>query len=189
MESAAKLRATDAIHSLMQLQPNNARLVLDYENKDTEMRDVESISVGSLIKILAGETIPLDGVLVDCKASIDESTMTGEAYPVRKSDGDEVLAGTIVLDGTVIVKTTKPSNDCLINNVIDLVEQAQMGKAPIQRLVDKVSSIFVPLVVVLAILSSVFWAFFAGSIIDNPMNSNHELAIMVLVSSLVIACP
>ena len=86
LESAAKLRATDAIHSLMQLQPNNARLVLDYENKDTEMRDVESISVGSLIKILAGETIPLDGVLVDCKASIDESTMTGEAYPVRKSD-------------------------------------------------------------------------------------------------------
>ena len=189
LEAAAKLRATDAIHSLMQLQPNNARLVLDYDSKETEMRDVESISVGSLIKILVGETIPLDGVLVDCKASIDESTMTGEAYPVRKSDGNEVLAGTIVLDGTVIVKTTKPSNDCLINNVIDLVEQAQMGKAPIQRLVDKVSSIFVPLVVVLAILSSVFWAFFAGSIIDNPMNSSLELAIMVLVSSLVIACP
>ena len=189
LEAAAKLRATDAIHSLMQLQPNNARLILDLENKDTEMKDIGSIPVDSLIKVLAGETIPLDGILVGCKASIDESTMTGEAYPIRKSDGDEVLSGTIVLDGTVIIRTTKPSNDCLINNVIDLVEQAQMGKAPIQRLVDKVAYVFVPLVVILALLSSVFWAFFGGNMIDNPMNSNLELAIMVLVSSLVIACP
>ena len=189
LEAAAKLRATDAIHSLMQLQPNNARLILDSESMDTEMKDVELISTGSLVKVLAGETIPLDGVLVDCKASIDESTMTGEAYPVRKSDGDEVLAGTIVLDGTVVIRTSKPSTDCLINNVIQLVEQAQMGKAPIQRLVDKIASIFVPLVVILAVSASIFWALIGGDMIDNPMNSNLELSIMVLVSSLVIACP
>ena len=189
MEAAAKLRATDAVHSLMQLQPNDARLILDYEKMDTEMKNVETIMTGSLIKVLTGETIPIDGILIDCKASIDESTMTGEAYPVRKSDGDEVLAGTIILDGSVIIKTTKPSDDCLINNVIDLVEQAQMGKAPIQRLVDKIASIFVPLVVILAISASIFWATLGGSLIENPMNSNLELAIMVLVSSLVIACP
>ena len=189
MEAAAKLRATDAVHSLMQLQPNDARLILDYEKMDTEMKNVETIMTGSLIKVLTGETIPIDGILIDCKASIDESTMTGEAYPVRKSDGDEVLAGTIILDGSVIIKTTKPSDDCLINNVIDLVEQAQMGKAPIQRLVDKIASIFVPLVVILAISASIFWATWGGSLIENPMNSNLELAIMVLVSSLVIACP
>ena len=189
LEAAAKLRATDAVHSLMQLQPNDARLILDYEKMDTEMKNVETIITGSLIKVLTGETIPIDGILIDCKASIDESTMTGEAYPVRKSEGDEVLAGTIILDGSVIIKTTKPSDDCLINNVIDLVEQAQMGKAPIQRLVDKIASIFVPLVVILAISASVFWATLGGSLIENPMNSNLELAIMVLVSSLVIACP
>ena len=154
MEAAAKLRATDAVHSLMQLQPNDARLILDYEKMDTEMKNVETIMTGSLIKVLTGETIPIDGILINCKASIDESTMTGEAYPVRKSDGDEVLAGTIILDGSVIIKTTKPSDDCLINNVIDLVEQAQMDKAPIQRLVDKIASIFVPLVVILAISAS-----------------------------------
>jgi heavy metal translocating P-type ATPase len=164
-------------------------LILDYEKMDTEMKNVETIMTGSLIKVLTGETIPIDGILIDCKASIDESTMTGEAYPVRKSDGDEVLAGTIILDGSVIIKTTKPSDDCLINNVIDLVEQAQMGKAPIQRLVDKIASIFVPLVVILAISASIFWATLGGSLIENPMNSNLELAIMVLVSSLVIACP
>lgn len=189
LEAAAKLRATDAVHSLMQLQPHSARLILDSDRMDTEMRDISSIATDSLIKVLAGETIPLDGLLVDCKASIDESTMTGEAYPVRKSDGEEVLAGTIVLDGTVIIRTTKPSTDCLINNVIELVEQAQMGKAPIQRLVDKIAAIFVPTVVILAILAGTFWALIGGELIENPMDSNLELAIMVMVSSLVIACP
>ena len=189
LEAAAKLRATSAIHSLMELQPNDARLVIDGNIKDTEVRPVESIPTNSLIKVLAGETIPLDGFLENSKASIDESTMTGEAYPVRKSDGEEVLAGTIVLDGTVIIRTSKVFDNCLLNNVIEMVESAQMNKAPIQRLVDRIAGIFVPIVIALAISASLFWATIGGDLIDNPMNSNIELAIMVLISTLIIACP
>ena len=189
LEASAKIKATDAIDSLMELRPNNARLVLDEGRKDTETKSVEMIPINSLIKVLAGETIPLDGLLEDSKASVDESTMTGESYPVRKSSGDEALAGTIVLDGTIYIRTTKNYDDCLLNGIIELVERAQMNKAPIQRLVDRISEIFVPIVVILAILASLFWATIGGNLIDNPMNSNIELALMVLISTLVIACP
>ena len=189
MEAAAKLKATDAIHSLMQLQPKEARFVTDEEHKHTETRDVEAIAVGSLIKVLAGETIPLDGVLFECKASIDESTMTGEPYPVRKADGQEVVAGTIVLDGSIFIRTTRVADDTLLSNIVDLVEEAQMGKAPIQRFVDRIAAVFVPIVVLLAILAACFWLLYPNSSSYNPMETNAELAMMVLVSSLVIACP
>ena len=189
MEAAAKLKATDAIHSLMQLQPKEARLVIDEEHGHTDTRDVEAIAVGSLIKVLAGETIPLDGVLFECKASIDESTMTGEPYPVRKADGQEVVAGTIVLDGSVFIRTTRVAEDTLLSNIVDLVEEAQMGKAPIQRLVDRIAAVFVPIVVLLAVLAACFWLLYPNSSSYNPMETNAELAMMVLVSSLVIACP
>ena len=187
LESAAKLKATDAIHSLMQLQPNQARVVADDEF--TEMVDVALVKVGTLVKIKTGETIPIDGVLEDCKASIDQSTMTGEAYPVRKSSGDEVYAGTIVLDGTVLLRTNKVAEDTLLANIISMVEDAQSGKAPIQRLVDKISAIFVPVVIILALVSGLFWATIGHDMIDNPMNSGYELALMVIISTLVIACP
>ena len=187
LESAAKLKATDAIHSLMQLQPNQARVVADDEF--TEMIDVALVKVGTLVKIKTGETIPIDGILEDCKASIDQSTMTGEAYPVRKSSGDEVYGGTIVLDGTVLLRTNKVAEDTLLANIISMVEDAQSGKAPIQRLVDKISAIFVPVVIILAVLSGLFWATIGYDMIDNPMNSSYELALMVIISTLVIACP
>ena len=187
LESAAKLKATDAIHSLMQLQPNQARVVADDEF--TEMVDVALVKVGTLVKIKTGETIPIDGILEDCKASIDQSTMTGEAYPVRKSSGDEVYAGTIVLDGTVLLRTNKVAEDTLLANIISMVEDAQSGKAPIQRLVDKISAIFVPVVIILALVAGLFWATIGNEIIDNPMNSGYELALMVIISTLVIACP
>ena len=187
LESAAKLKATDAIHSLMQLQPNQARVVADDEF--TEMVDVALVKVGTLVKIKTGETIPIDGILEDCKASIDQSTITGEAYPVRKSSGDEVYGGTIVLDGTVLLRTNKVAEDTLLANIISMVEDAQSGKAPIQRLVDKISAIFVPVVIILALVSGLFWATFGHDMIDNPMNSGYELALMVIISTLVIACP
>ena len=189
MEAAAKLKATDAIHSLMEMQPKKARVITDESLGHSETRDVEAVAVGSLIKVLVGETIPLDGVLFQSKASIDESMMTGEPYPVRKSDGDEVSAGTIVLDGTIIIRTTRPSEDTLLASIITLVEDAQMGKAPIQRLVDRVASVFVPLVVVMALLAALFWWIYPDSSSYNPMSTNAELAMMVLVSTLVIACP
>jgi Cu+-exporting ATPase len=189
MEAAAKLKATDAIHSLMEMQPKQARMITDEASGYSETREVEAIAPGSLIKVLLGETIPLDGVLFQCKASIDESMMTGEPYPVRKNDGDGVSAGTIVLDGTVFVRTTRASEDTLLASIITLVEDAQMGKAPIQRLVDRIAAIFVPLVVIMALLAALFWWIYPDSSAYNPMATNAELAMMVLVSTLVIACP
>jgi len=188
LEASAKLKATDAIHSLMKLQPREARL-LSEEDGFTEMVPVSMVKVGTLLKIKTGETIPIDGVLVDCKSSIDESTMTGEPYPVRKTDGDDAYAGTIVLDGTIILRTTKAAENTLLSNIIRLVEDAQMGKAPIQRLVDRISAIFVPVVVFLALAAGIFWALIGGDLIDNPMNSQYELALMIIISTLVIACP
>ena len=187
LEAGAKLKATDAINSLMSLQPKQARIVADDDH--TEMVPISVVKPQSLIKVLTGETIPIDGVLEDCKVSIDESTMTGEAYPVRKQAGQEVFAGTIVLDGTVYIRTDKPANESLISNIIKLVEDAQSGKAPIQRLVDKISAIFVPVVILLAIVGGIFWATIGHTYVDNPMNSGFELALMVIISTLVIACP
>ena len=187
LEAAAKLKATDAIHSLMSLQPNQARIVA--EDDYTEMVSTLVVKPQSLIKVLTGETIPIDGILEDCKASIDESAMTGEAYPIRKKSGEEGYAGTIVLDGTIFVRTTKLADDSLISNIIRLVEDAQAGKAPIQKLVDKISAIFVPVVVLLAIIGGLFWATIGHTWVDNPMNSGFELALMVIISTLVIACP
>ena len=189
MEAAAKLKATDAIHSLMEMQPKQARVITDESLGHSETRDVEAVAIGSLIKVLLGETIPLDGTLYQSKASIDESMMTGEPYPVRKSDGDEASAGTIVLDGTILIRTTRPSEDTLLASIIALVEEAQMGKAPIQRLVDRVAAVFVPFVVVMALLAALFWWMYPDSSSYNPMATNAELAMMVLVSTLVIACP
>ena len=189
MEAGAKLKATDAIHGLMNLQPKLARFVTDEDMGHTDMQGVDSIPVGSLIKVLLGETIPLDGVVHHGKVSIDTSMMTGEPYPVRRKEGEEVSAGTLVLDGTVLIRTTHRSKDTLLARIIHLVEEAQMGKAPIQRLVDRVASIFVPVVVGMALLAAVFWLLYPDSSSYNPMNSNSELAVMVLVSTLVIACP
>ena len=189
MEAAAKLKATDAIHSLMEMQPKQARVNTDESLGHSETRDVEAVAIGTLVKVLVGETIPLDGTLYQSKASIDESMMTGEPYPVRKSDGDEVSAGTIVLDGTILVRTTRPSEDTLLASIITLVEEAQMGKAPIQRLVDRIAAVFVPVVVVMALLAALFWWMYPDSSSYNPMATNAELAMTVLVSTLVIACP
>ena len=189
MEAAAKLKATDAIHSLMEMQPKQARVIIDELLGHSETRDVEAVAIGTLIKVLLGETIPLDGTLYQSKASIDESMMTGEPYPVRKSDGDEVSAGTIVLDGTILIRTTRPSEDTLLASIITLVEEAQMGKAPIQRLVDRIAAVFVPIVVVMALLAAIFWWMYPDSSSYNPMATNAELAMTVFVSTLVIACP
>ena len=189
IEAQAKLRATDAIHSLMRLQPKQARVISDEKLGHTEMVDVDQISKETLIKVLAGETIPLDGELIECKANIDESMMSGEPYPVRKKSGDIANAGTIVLDGTIILRVTALSTDTMLANVIQLVEDAQMGKAPIQRLVDQISAVFVPVVTVLAIVASLYWWQFGDSTAAQFSMTSAELAVMVLVSTLVIACP
>ena len=186
LEAKAKLKATDAVHGLMRLQPKEAWVVVE---EGTIATPVEQIPRGTLLKVRAGETIPLDGLVEDSTALMDESMMTGESFPVRKHEGDSVNAGTVVMDATLMVRTTALVNDTMLANVIRLVDEAQTGKAPIQRLVDRIAGVFVPVVVVAALIAAAAWWFWADSLApDSPM-SPTEMAVMVLVSTLVIACP
>ena len=186
LEAKAKLKATDAVHSLMRLQPKEAWVVVD---EGTMATPVEDIGRGTLLKVRAGETVPLDGVVEDSTALMDESMMTGESFPVRKAEGDTVAAGTVVMDSTLLVRTTALVGDTMLANVIRLVDEAQMGKAPIQRLVDRIAGVFVPVVVVAALIASAVWWFMADTLAPSAMMSSSEMAVMVLVSTLVIACP
>ena len=186
LEARAKLRATDAIHSLMRLQPKEAWVVVEEGTKATP---VETIPRGTLLKVRVGETIPLDGLVEEGTALIDESMMTGESFPVRKSQGDEVVAGTIVHDAVLLIRTTSLVGDTMLSKVIELVDEAQNGKAPIQRLVDRIAGIFVPVVVFAAVLAAVLWWFMADTLAPASTMSSSEMSVMVLVSTLVIACP
>jgi Cu+-exporting ATPase len=187
LEAKAKLRATDAIHGLMRLQPREAWVMDDDGN--TTATPVESIPRETLVRVRPGDTVPLDGVVENLTALVDESMMTGEAFPVRKQPGDEVNAGTVVLNAPLNVRTTTLVSDTRLANVIQLVEEAQMGQAPIQRLVDRIAAVFVPVVTLAAVGAAVFWAFMADALAPNSGMAPSEMAVMVLVSTLVIACP
>ncbi len=186
LEARAKLKATDAVHGLMRLQPKEAWVVVE---EGTVATPVEAIPRDTLLKVRAGETVPLDGVVEEGDATLDESMMSGESFPVRKTPGDAVTAGTVVLDSTLLVRTTALVGDTMLAKVIRLVDEAQMGKAPIQRLVDRISAVFVPVVVVAAVLAATVWWFMADTLAPNSSMTPVEMAVMVLVSTLVIACP
>ena len=184
LEARAKLRATDAVFSLMDLKAKTGSII----NSDDSVSEVpvEEILIGTEILVKVGQTVPLDGIIVKGAASMDMSMMTGESNPVFVKENDLVMGGTIVLDSAIHIKSTKYHDDTVLANVINLVDEAQMGKAPIQKLVDKISAVFVPVVVICAILASFTWMFFSEGYGDY---NSTELAIMVLVSTLVIACP
>ena len=186
LEAKAKLKATDAVHSLMRLQPKEAWVVVE---EGTVATLIDEIPRGTLLKVRAGETVPLDGVVEDSTAMLDESMMSGESFPVRKREDDTVSAGTTVLDSTLLVRTTALVGDTMLAKVIELVDEAQMGKAPIQRLVDRISAVFVPVVLVAALVAASVWWFMAETLAPNSTMASSEMAVMVLVSTLVIACP
>lgn len=188
LEGRAKLKATDAVHNLMRLQPTEVQVVIGDELAPMSIEDVEK---GSLVKVIAGGIIPLDGFIQQGFGSIDESMMTGESLPSYKKTGDVVFAGTTVLDTTIVVQTTSLVGDTALSNIIRLVDEAQMGKAPIQRLVDRVARIFVPTVLALSLSAFLFWLMIGDSLlrdVGGDMTSS-EMAVMALVSTLVIACP
>ena len=188
LEGRAKLKATDAVHNLMRLQPTEVQVVIGDE---LALMSIENVEKGSLVKVIAGGIIPLDGFIQQGFGSIDESMMTGESLPSYKKAGDVVFAGTTVLDTTIVVETTSLVGDTALSNIIRLVDEAQMGKAPIQRLVDRVSRIFVPTVLVLSLSAFLFWLMIGDSLlrdVGGDMTSS-EMAVMALVSTLVIACP
>jgi Cu2+-exporting ATPase len=177
LEEKAKGRSNDAIKSLLSLTPDSAQVLRD-GNEITLLK--EDILVGDVMVVRAGERISLDGAVIFGSATLDESSLTGEAMPVDKTEGCEVFASSVCISGFMHVRVTKLSNDTLISNIIRTVENAASEKAPIAKIADKVSGFFVPIVIVLAAFTSLVWFF-----IDFDVSH----ALMRGISVLVISCP
>lgn len=178
LEARAKGRTVDALHALLKLKPAAARL-LTRDSKEIAVASA-ALKPGDHVLVLAGEALPADGRVIDGQASLDESMLTGESLPVEKTAGDRVAAGSINRDGRLVVEVTAVGHETMLARIVRLVEDAQAGKAPIQRLVDRVSAIFVPVVLIAALLTFALWASLTGDI---------ERAIVNAVALLVIACP
>ncbi|MFN8343027.1 MAG: heavy metal translocating P-type ATPase [Cyclobacteriaceae bacterium] len=180
LEERAKSRTSEALKSLMGLQPSQATLVTA-EGK-TETVEIASVVPGQLLLVRAGEKIPADGVVKEGLSFVNESTITGESVPVEKRAGQEVFAGTLNQDGSLFVMVNKPIGDTLLARIIRRVRDAQGTKAPVQKLVDKVAGIFVPAVLVIAVLTLLAWLVLGGTAFLTQ-------GLLAMVSVLVIACP
>ena len=185
MEARAKHSASSAIKKLMGLQPKTAHV--EREGRELEI-SVEDLIQGDVVLVRPGEKIPVDGVLIEGQSSIDESMLTGESIPVEKKSGDEVIGASLNKTGFFKMRVTRMGKDTLLAQIIQLVEQAQGSKAPVQRLADKIAGIFVPAVIGLAFLAFAFWWGFGDSF--GPLPTTPFLfALMIFISVLIIACP
>ena len=180
LELRARERTGDAIRALMDLAPKTARRILpDGSEYDAPL---ENVVEGDLLRVRPGDSVPVDGEVVEGRSSIDESMITGESVPVEKVEGDRVTGGTTNKNGTLAIRATAIGSDTVLSQIVEMVAGARRSRAPIQGLADKVSKIFVPTVVGVAILAFVAW-FFAG---PSPA---FVFAIASAVSVLIIACP
>lgn len=178
LEARAKGRTSDAIRKLANLKPKTARVVRE-PGQGVDL-PIEEVKVGDLVIVRPGESIPVDGVVVEGSSSVDESMLTGESIPVAKNSGDEVIGATINKAGSFTFRATKVGKDTALARIIRMVEQAQGSKAPIQRLADVVSSYFVPVVIVIALVTFVLWM---------ALGHTFTLALLAFVAVLIIACP
>lgn len=179
LEAVAKGRTSEAIRKLMGLRAKTAVVIRDGREREIPVEDVE---VGDLVRVRPGEKIPVDGVVVEGRSAVDESMLTGESIPVDKKAGDEVIGATINKEGTLLFRATKVGAETALAQIIRFVEEAQGAKAPIQRLADRISGVFVPAVVLIAVATFLLWFF-----VLDP--GNVERAILNLTAVLVIACP
>ena len=179
LEERAKNSTSSAIKSLMGLQPKTARRVRDGQEEEVS---ISFLRVGDLVSVRPGEKIPVDGTVSQGSSSVDESMLSGEPIPVVKSQGDRVLAGTINQKGAFLMEATGVGSATVLSQIVQMVQAAQGSKAPVQRIVDKISGIFVPIVVGLAILTFIVWLVVGGS-------GYFSYALLSAVSVLVIACP
>ena len=185
LEARARGQTSEAIRKLMGLRAKTARVIRDGQELDIPAEDV---LVGDVVIVRPGEKIPVDGVVVDGHSTIDESMLTGESLPVEKKIGDPVFGATLNKLGLLKFEATKVGKDTALAQIIQLVEEAQGSKAPIQKLVDQVSAVFVPMVILIAIITFIVWFFF----IPAPVVSNTDIftrALINMVAVLVIACP
>jgi Cu+-exporting ATPase len=184
LEERAKGRAGHALQKLMKLQAGKARL-LSPEGEEREA-GIDSLQVGDTVSVRPGETIPVDGEVIAGDSSVDESMITGESVPIVKQRGSQVVGATINKTGVLVVKATKVGEETVLSQIITMVEDAQMDKAPIQRFADGVSNVFVPVVAGLSLATFLCWYFvFPGYAGQFPFVWALQTAIAVLV----IACP
>ena len=177
-EDVSKGKTSMAIQTLVGLAPKMATVLRDGQEVEVP---VEEVQVGDLIRVKPGEKVPVDGVVTEGNSTVDESMLTGESIPVSKSVGDEVIGASLNKTGSFILKATKIGKDTALSQIIQLVEQAQGSKAPIAKLADKVSGVFVPIVIALALVSGLAW-YFLGQ-------ESWVFALTITISVLVIACP
>ena len=180
LEARAKSRAGEAIKKLLGLQPRTARVVREGSEQDIPVDDVE---VGDLVVVRPGEKIPLDGVIRKGYSSVDESMLTGESLPVEKNAEDPVIGATMNKTGSFTFEITKIGKDTMLSQIVRLVQEAQGSKAPIQRLADYISSIFVPTVMTIAVITFAIWYLF------GPAETRFTFALLNFIAVLIIACP
>ncbi|MFC7209667.1 heavy metal translocating P-type ATPase [Natronoarchaeum sp. GCM10025321] len=206
LEARSKARASDALKTLLEMEADEATLVVDDEERTVP---VEEIEVGDVMKVRPGEQIPTDGVVVDGQSAVDESMVTGESVPVEKGEGDEVVGSTINENGVLLIEATKVGKDTAIQQIVQRVKEAQARQPDVQRLVDTVSAYFVPAVIINAVFWAVVWALapdllytassWLGGVLPylEPVGggpvaggvSTLEFSMVVLASALLIACP
>lgn len=184
LEAQSKLKTGDAIEKLLNLQAKTALVVRDGKEMEISVNDVIH---GDAIVVKPGAKIPVDGIITDGSSYIDESMVSGEPIPVEKKGGDSIVSGTMNTSGSFTFKATKVGKETLLAQIIHMVEEAQGSKAPIQALADKISSIFVPIVLVIAFVSLASWLFFGTGTIGFSQALSYGLVSFVGV--LVIACP
>ena len=185
LEARAKGRASDAIKKLIDLQPKTARVERDGRELDIP---VDQVVQGDILLVRPGESVPVDGVLVEWPTTIDESVITGESVPVEKQVGDPVIGASINKTGYFKMKATRLGKDSVLAHIIKMVEEAQGSKAPVQRLADQVAGIFVPTVIGLASLTFIVWWFLGSSLAALPTDP-FLFAMMIFISVMIIACP
>jgi Cu2+-exporting ATPase len=179
LENRAKSNTTSALKKLMGLQPKTVTIV---DNSEEKIIPIANVKIGNHILVKPGEKVSVDGIVISGNSFVDESMITGEPLPVEKNADSKVFAGTINQKGSFIFKAEKVGGETILGQIIKMVQQAQGSKAPVQKLVDRVAGIFVPIVISVAILSFIIWNLVGG---ENSFN----LGLQAFVSVLVIACP
>ena len=198
VETSAKGRASQAIRKLLELGAKTARVLVEGVEREV---DIEAIQVGDVMVVRPGEKIPTDGVVIKGESAVDESMATGESLPVNKRVGEEVIGATVNQDGLLHVRASRVGKDTFLAHVVRMVEQAQTTKVPIQAFADRVTAVFVPIVIVVALLTFLAWFLFPNILLPavewaagflpwvDPSLNTFTLALITTVSVLVIACP
>jgi Cu+-exporting ATPase len=186
LEARAKGKTSEAIKKLMGL---NAKQAIVLRNGEEISLPVDEVMVGDIVIVKPGEKIPVDGVVIEGSTSVDESMLTGESLPVEKSSGSQVIGATMNRLGMIHFEATRVGKETALSQIIRLVEEAQGSKAPIQKLVDQISAVFVPVVIGIAVLTFTGWMIFGPALPINSDVSVFTRALIKMVAVLVIACP